>query len=57
MCSVEETDCPVCTLPENKLLEAGLNDRYLLIKASTANINVNLSLLKREVTERLSKKR
>jgi len=47
MRSIEEVDCSVCSLTENELLSIGINDRHLLVKIITANINANLSLLKK----------
>jgi hypothetical protein len=57
LCSMEETDCSVCNLPEHALLPVGVADRQLLLKVATASINVNLSLLKRQVSERQKRKR
>lgn len=57
LCSMEETDCSVCNLPEHALLPVGVGERQLLLKVGTASINVNLGLLKRQVSERQRRRR
>jgi trimethylguanosine synthase len=52
MCSNDEEECSVCTLPEDLLFPAGVKNRHLLVRVSRVNVAIRLALLKKELSKK-----